>query len=338
MKTRLISVALSVFMALGLSAGDVLAKTRTIKISYNVAPGSSWDKGAQKFKEIIERNSKGEIKVETFPSAVLAQGNDRVEIEMAQSGVIDMLIKSTMWMPALDPRFSTIQMPFQFANHDVAEAVMDGPAGNMLLDLLPKHKLKGLAWGVNGFRQVTNGRREIRMPKDMEGLKIRVPGIDLSLAIFRKLGTTPVSMSFAEVFTALQTQTVDGQENPLSLIWSSRFFEVQKYCTLWNYMYDAVCFIASDKLWSSLNAAEREMFMKAAKEAMYHERQVVRGEDKTLVGELEKKGMKMTVLNPNELKAFQDVIRPVYVEFKGKLGQETVSVFEQEIAKAMKKK
>jgi TRAP-type C4-dicarboxylate transport system substrate-binding protein len=176
------------------------------------------------------------------------------------------------------------------------------------------------------------------MPKDMEGLKVRVPGIDLSLAIFRKLGTTPVSMSFAEVFTALQTQTVDGQENPLSLIWSSRFFEVQKYCTLWNYMYDAVCFIASDKLWNSLNAAEKDMFMKAAKEAMHHERRVVRGEDKTLVGELEKKGMKMTVLNPTELKAFQDAIRPVYVEFKGKLGQETVSVFEQEIAKVTKKK
>jgi tripartite ATP-independent transporter DctP family solute receptor len=338
MKKRFIVIAVSFFVALGLSVGDVLAKSRTIRISYNVAPGSSWDKGALKFKEIIEKESKGEIKVETFPSAVLAQGNDRVEIEMAQSGVIDMLIKSTMWMPALDPRFSAIQMPFQFANHDVAEAVMDGPAGNMLLDLLPKHKLKGLAWGVNGFRQVTNGRKEIRMPKDMEGLKVRVPGIDLSLAIFRKLGTTPVSMSFAEVFTALQTQTVDGQENPLSLIWSSRFFEVQKYCTLWNYMYDAVCFIASDKLWNSLNAAEKDMFMKAAREAMHHERQVVRGEDKTLVGELEKKGMKMTVLNPTELKAFQDAIRPVYVEFKGKLGQETVSVFEQEIAKVTKKK
>lgn len=338
MKTRLSVIAITVLVALGISFGDALAKSRTIRVSYNVAQGSSWDKGAQKFKEIVEKNSNGEIKVETFPSAVLAQGNDRIEIEMAQSGVIDMLIKSTMWMPALDQRFATIMLPFQFANHDVAEAVMDGPAGNMLMDILPKHKLKGLAWGVNGFRQVTNGRKEIRRPADLQGLKMRVPGLDLALAIFRKMGAVPVSMSFAEVFTALQTQTVDGQENPLSLIWSSRFFEVQKYITLWNYMYDAVCFISSEKLWNSLSPAERDLIAKAAKEAMNFERQVVRGEDKSLSGELEKKGMKVTVLSPAELKEFQDALRPVYDEFKVKLGKETVSVFEREVAKTVKKK
>lgn len=334
MKSRFSLIAVCVLLMAGLSVGNAFA-ARTLKISYNVAPGSSWDKGALKFKELIEERSNGEFKIETFPSAVLAQGNDRVEIEMTQSGVIDLMIKSTMWMPALDERFTTIQLPFQFANHDIAEAVMDGPAGTMLLDLLPKHGLKGLAWGVNGFRQVTNGRREIRTPADMQGLKMRVPGIDLSLAIFKKLGTVPVSMSFAEVFTALQTQTVDGQENPLSLIWSSRFFEVQEFCTIWNYMYDAVAFIASDKLWSSLSPEEQDMFMQAATEAMQHERQVVRDEDKTLAAELEKKGVKVTRLTPDELKAFQDAIRPVYHEFKEKLGSETVSVFEAEIAKAM---
>jgi TRAP-type transport system periplasmic protein len=336
MKYRLIIIAVCAFVALAFSAENVFAAARTLKISYNVAPGSSWDKGALKFKELIEERSKGRFKIETFPNAVLAQGNDRVEIEMTQSGVIDLLIKSTMWMPALDPRFTTIQLPFQFANHDVAEAVMDGPAGDMLLDLLPRHRLKGLAWGVNGFRQVTNGRREIRTPADMQGLKMRVPGIDLSLAIFRRLGSVPVSMSFAEVFTALQTQTVDGQENPLSLIWSSRFFEVQKFATLWNYMYDAICFISSERLWKSLSPEDQEMFQKAAKEAMDFERQVVRGEDKSLAGELEKMGVKVTRLTPEELKAFQDAIRPVYEEFKEKLGKETVSVFESEVAKASK--
>jgi TRAP-type C4-dicarboxylate transport system substrate-binding protein len=164
MKSRLIVFCVCLFVALGFSVGTIPVTAKTIKISYNVAPGSSWDKGALKFKELIEKRSDGKFKVETFPSAVLAQGNDRVEIEMAQSGVIDMLIKSTMWMPALDPRFTTIQLPFQFANHDVAETVMDGPAGTMLLDLLPKHRLKGLAWGVNGFRQGRMGseRSELR--------------------------------------------------------------------------------------------------------------------------------------------------------------------------------
>ncbi len=313
------------------------AKSKTLKISYNVAQGSSWDKGAQRFKEIIEKRSGGRFKVELFPNAVLAQGNDRVEIEMTQSGVIDLLIKSTMWLPALDDRFQIIQLPFQFPNHDIAEDVMDGPAGRALLDILPKHRLQGLAWGVNGFRQVTNSKIEIRKPEDMKGLKMRVPGIDLSLSIFKRLETTPVSMSFAEVFTALQTQTVDGQENPLSLIWSSRFFEVQKYLTMWNYMYDAVCFIASQSLWESLSEDDQILFAQAAKEAMNHERLVVRGEDESLIGELEKQGMTITNLTDSEMKGFQEVIRPVYEEFKNKLGKDTVELFEQEVAKAVNK-
>ena len=334
---RFFLLTVCVCVAFAFTSNAEAQKSRTLKISYNVAQGSSWDKGAEKFKEIIEHRSGGRFKVELYPNAVLAQGNDRVEIEMTQSGVIDLLIKSTMWLPALDDRFTIIQLPFQFPNHDVAEAVMDGPAGRALLDLLPKHRLQGLAWGVNGFRQVTNSKVEIRQPSDMQGLKMRVPGIDLSLSIFRRLGSVPVSMSFAEVFTALQTQTVDGQENPLSLIWSSRFFDAQKYLTMWNYMYDAVCFIASQSLWKSLSEDDKILFAQAAKEAMNFERQVVRGEDKSLVGELEKQGVKITHLTDSELKAFQDAIRPVYDDFKNKLGEETVQLFEKGVTEATKK-
>jgi tripartite ATP-independent transporter DctP family solute receptor len=213
-------------------------------------------------------------------------------------------------------------MPFQFPNHDVAETVMDGPAGNMLMDIFGGHKMQGLAWGANGFRQVTNSKREVRLPDDLKNLKVRVPGLELALAIFKAFGAVPITMSFADVFTALQQGTIDGQENPLSLIWSSRFFEAQKYCTMWNYMYDAVCFIANKGLWDGLSGADKKMFGQAAKEAMQFERQVVRGEDKSLIKELEGKGMKVTQLSPAELKAFKE-----------KLGKKDVELFEREVAK-----
>ena len=334
MAKRFFLIGFCICIALVVAPVKGEAATKTLKISYNVAQGSSWDKGAQFFKKYIEEKSEGRFKVETFPNAALAQSNDRVEIEMAQSGVIDLLIKSTMWLPSLDNKFQTVMLPFQFPNHDVAEKVMDGPAGDSLLELLPKHRLQGLAWGVNGFRQVTNSKKDIRSPADIKGLKVRVPGIELCLDIFKTMGATPVSMSFAEVFPSLQTKTVDGQENPLSLIWSSRFFEAQEYCTLWNYMYDAICFIASQKLWDSLSDSDRILFKEAAKAAMNHERMVVREEDKTLVGELEKKGMKVTQLTDEELKGFQDTLRPVYDEYKIKLSKDIVDVFEKEIAAA----
>jgi tripartite ATP-independent transporter DctP family solute receptor len=336
-KHPILTILTIIILLLVFTVSGSIAQTRTFKVSYNVAAGSSWDKGAQKFKEIVEKRSGGKYKIETYPNAVLAQGTDRVEIEMTQSGVIQFLIKSSMWLPALDKRFQIIQMPFQFPNHAVAEAVMDGPAGNMLISIFPKHRLVGLAWGANGFRQVTNSKREIRTPEDLKGLKMRVPGIELAIAIFKSFGSVPITMSFADVFTALQQGTVDGQENPLSLIWSSRFFEVQKYCTLWNYMYDAVCFISNKALWDSLSKEDKQMFSQAAKEAMDFERQVVQGEDKSLVPELESKGMKLTRLTASELKPFKEVTKKVYDEFKEKLGKGEVELFEREVAKAMKK-
>lgn len=305
-----------------------------VNVSYNVAEGSSWHQGAERFKELVEERTDGEYAVRLHPNAALAGGSDRVEMEMTQAGAIQFLIKSTTWMTGLDPRYQVIGLPWLFPDHETANEVLDGPAGDALLGDLEDSALVGLAWGVNGFRQVTNSARPITEPADLEGLSMRVPGIQLYLAIFEALGASPTTMNFAEVFTALQTGAVDGQENPLSLIWSSRFYDVQEHLTIWNYSYDALAFVSGVPFWSTLPEEDQEMFRQAAQDAMDFQREVVKQEDIDLVPKLEEAGMTITTLNPEQLDAFQTALEPVYEEYKQILGPEFVEMFENAVEEA----
>lgn len=303
-----------------------------VNVSYNVAEGSSWHQGAERFRDLVDEYSEGEYAVRLHPNAALAGGSDRVELEMTQSGAIHFLIKSTTWMTGLDSRYQVLGLPWLFPDHETANAVMDGPAGDELLNDLERHDLVGLAWGVNGFRQVTNSQNPITEPADLEGQSIRVPGIELYLSIFEALGASPTTMNFAEVFTALQTGAVDGQENPLSLIWSSRFYDVQDHVTLWDYSYDALAFVGSLPFWQGIPEEDQEMFTRAAREAMSHQRDVVAQEDIDLIDELKDAGMTVTTLSDEQLAVFQETLIPVYEEYKQSLGEDFVALFESEVA------
>ncbi len=330
--SRLLLTSMLTFAVFAMAPGAHAAKR--VNVSYNVAEGSSWDKGAQLFKKLVEERSNGDYKVSLHPNAAMANGNDRVEMEMTQAGSIQFLIKSTTWLTGLDPKFQVLGLPWLFPDHATANKVMDGPAGDQLMKTLDSRDLVGLAWGVNGFRQVTNSRQPITQPADLKDLKIRVPGIPLYLSIFKALGANPTTMSFSEVFTALQTGTVDGQENPMSLISSSHFYDVQKYMTIWNYSYDAIALAASARFWNGLSAKDQKMFSDAAHEAMNYERKVVAQEDQDLPAELEKSGMDVTRLNADQLAVFQKALQPVYAEYKQKLGPDFVELFENGVKEA----
>lgn len=331
---HLTKVVLSSLLAVAAVASVPLAHAKTVHVSYNVAEGSSWDKGAQVFKELVEKRSEGKYKVSLHPNAAMAGGNDRVELEMVQGGAIQFLIKSTTWLTSLDPKFQVLGLPWLFPDHGTANKVMNGEAGTALMKTLDTKDLVGLAWGVNGFRQVTNSHRAITEPADLKNLKIRVPGIPLYLAIFENLGANPTTMSFSEVFTALQTNTVDGQENPMSLIWSSHFYDVQKYMTIWNYSYDAIAFAASADFWGTLNPEDQQIFSDAAKEAMDFERDVVKQEDKDLPEKLKEAGVEVTTLTPEQLNVFKEKLQPTYNEYKEKLGKDFVELFEKGVKDA----
>lgn len=320
-------------VAVGLFSTSALAQ-QVVNVSYNVAEGSSWHQGAERFAQLVDEYSDGEYVVRLHPNASLAGGSDRVELEMTQSGAIQFLIKSTTWMTGLDDRYQALGMPWLFPNHDVANAVLDGPAGDALYADMRESDLVGLAWGVNGFRQVTNSERAIRTPEDLEGLRIRVPGIELYLSIFDELGASPTTMNFAEVFTALETGAVDGQENPMSLISSSRFVDVQEHMTIWNYSYDALAFVTGTPFWDSLDDADQSMFERAAEEAMDFQREVVAQEDIDLKTELADRGMTVTVLSDSEIAIFQELLQPVYDEYKAELGADFIELFEDGVQSA----
>lgn len=327
-------VAVGIMLALAAGhPGRPAGAAETLRLSMNTNEQSPWFKGAQKFKELVESRSRGAYTIRVFPNAQLFQGNDKAEIAGVQEGTVAFVLKGADWLTALDPRMSAGSLPFLFPNHDVAERAMDGPGGEQLMSSLPKFGLVGLAWGVGGFRQITNNKREIRTPDDMKGLKMRVPGARLFIETHRVLGADPTPMPFAEVFTALQNGVMDGQENPYSLIHASRFNEVQKYLTECNYIYSPIAFIANKARWERFTPDEQSMIRQAARDAMLHQRQVVRTEDHELPKKLEAAGMKITRLTPAQLAMFKKRMRPVYQTMEKDFTPELIQLFQAEAAK-----
>lgn len=331
----LCSIAALSFIAVSLAAVTSTATAaQTLRLSMNVNQQSPWFEGAKKFAELIEKDTDRRYKIRIFPNAQLFMGNDQAEISGVQQGTVALEIKDSGWMASVNDKFSAPLLPFLFPNHEVAAKVLDGPAGDKLLDLLPKYNLVGLAWGVNGFRQITNSVRPIKTPADVRGLKIRTPGARVWLDTWKTLGAAPTAMSFSEVFTALQTGAVEAQENPYSLIWANKFYEVQKYLTQCNYMYAPIIFMMNKDKWDSLSPEDQKIFRRDAKKAMEYERGIVKKQDKTLPEKLKAQGMQITVLDQNQLNAFKEALQPVYKDMQPIMGKDIIDLFVSESEKA----
>ncbi len=200
-------------------AGAAIAAPKTIRLSHVTAKDSPWDKGAHKFAELVAKNTNGRIEVKVFPQSQLANGSQKAELEMLQSGVIDMTWDSPIILALfLDKRFDVFNLPWLYPSMEVANKVADGPMGVLAMKWLEEKGIVGLGIGVNGYRELTNSKHPITTPDDMKGIKFRVAGSKLYLDTFKLLGANAVTMSFGEVFTSLQQGVIDGQENPTAII------------------------------------------------------------------------------------------------------------------------
>lgn len=315
--------------------GCAQERTTVIRLSHITSPGSSWDKGAHRFAELVGERSNGRLTVQVYAGAQLAQHNQKTELQQLCTGGIEMTLHSPIILALfLDKRFDAFSLPWLFPDHQTANRVCDGAFGAQALGWLEEHGIHGIAYGVNGFRQLTNSVRPVRSPADLKGMKVRVAGTDLFRAIFAAFGANPTTMNFGEVFTALQQGTISAQENPLSIIHSSKLHEVQKHLTLWNYAYDPLILTFNKSVWQKLSAADRQLITECGKEAMAAQREVVAQEDRELVAELRTGGMEVIELTEEEREAFKAACRSVYEEFTPKIGTPIVQQVQAEVAKA----
>lgn len=307
-----ILAVLTVFVS---SCGGDASRGKELKLSIILGVNSDWYRGAERFKQLVEERTHGAWRIRIYPHAQLAGGVQRTEMEMVQSGAIDLSLESTITLSLLDKRMGVPSLPWLFRDYPQAHRILSGPLGSELLDALPEKHLVGLAYGANGFRQLTNSRNPVLTPEDMRGMKVRIPAIRMYIRIFKLLGADPSSMNFGELFTALAQGTMDGQENPSAVIHSARLYEVQKYLTAWNYSYDPIVLCMNAELWNSLSPEMRELFRQCAREAMEYEFSLIADGEGAACDSLRAKGMKIDSLAPESLARFTALTEPIYREY-----------------------
>jgi len=314
--------------------GALTASADTIRLSTTVADTSNWVKAANKFKELVEERSGGAHTVEVYPSGVLVGGNDRVELEMAQAGAVDVIMKSTPWLSQINNEFQVIAMPWIFPDADTAMAVMDGAVGQRLSDGLSDVGIEALGWGSGSFFQLYSNPGPIATADDIANVKIRTPGLDLYLESWAAVGATPVAMSFAEVFTALQAGAIDGGISPIPLIYASRFFEVSKNIAVINFSFEAVGMLGSTAALARFSPEDQELIRQAGHDAMLYQREVAAAEESELAKKMEEDGVNIQTPAPEALAEFKARVAPVFDKFRGSIGEDLVAQVEAEVAKA----
>jgi len=288
-------------------------------------------KGLEVMKEYVERESNGRIEMQLFHSSQL--GDDIQMMEALQLGSQEVTCPSTAPITSIDRRFMIFDLPFLFPTEEVASDLLDGDLGQELLDGLADHGLIGLAYWENGYRHLTNDVREVRTPADMNGLKIRTMENEVHLDFFRALGANPTPMPFGELFTAMQTGVVDGQENPVPTIALQNYPEVQDYTTLTGHVYSPFVLLMSKIFWDKLPADLQKVVEEGAIIARDEQRKINREYTEELKDELRNAGMTVTELTTEELKAFQDATMPTIEKFKGQIGEDYVNQVLEEIQK-----
>ena len=263
---------------------------------------------ANYFASLVEERSGGNVTVAVFPNDQLAGGNASKGIEMIAVGSVDLAAYATCTLAVIDKQLPVATIPWSFGSYQEARQVIDETGWKYYAERLENKGLTYLGSFHNGFRQITNSKHPIRQPADLKNLKIRVPGSEIYMGFFRTLGADPTSMSWSEVFTAIQQGTIDGQENGVSVTYTAKMAEFQDYLTMWNYSYENNLFIANTLVWESLEPKTQELLQACAKEACEWGRDTLEAEESKLLEAFKAMGMEITYLTEAENAAFGEAI------------------------------
>ncbi len=326
-KTLVAAMAVAAFSAAS-------AQERVIKFATQNPVGHPIMLGMEAFKKSVEAKSAGKIKVNLHPGGVL--GSDQANVSAIQGGTLEMASMNSSIFNSLAKEFAIYDFPFMFANFKEADAVVDGPFGKKLHAKLEEKGVVGLTYFELGFRSMTNSKRPLNTVADFAGLKIRVIPNPVNVAWVKALDANPTPLPFPEVYAALETKAIDGQENPPTVINANKFYEVQKFFTLTNHQYNPQSVVFSKKVWDTLTAAEQKMIREAATEATAAQRKAARDLVAGAIDNLKKNGMAVNELSGAEIAKMSAKMSPVITQFAGNVGAETVTELLAELAKVRK--
>lgn len=290
--------------------------------------------GVKRFAELLAAKSGGKLKVQEYPASQL--GNEMQQQSALQGGIQQMSAPATTSLAGIVKEFGLVDFPFAVGNFAQADGLLDGPLGQALLARLPEKGLVALGYWDLGFRNLTNSKRAITRPEDLDGLKIRVIPNPVFLETFKTFKANPVPMPFAELYGALEAKAVDGQENPFAVILSNKLFEVQKFVSATNHVYAANIVLVSKKFWDQLSPAEQKMMHEAADETRNYQRQVSRAAAQKAVGELQAKGMQYNEIAAPEVARMRQLVKPVVDKFAASYDPAMVKLYNEELVRIRK--
>lgn len=320
-KAAVLSILVGAALALILPA---MAQAGVIQLKLgHVAPAEeSYAKAAVKFAELVKQYTDGNVEVQVFPNSLL--GSQRDLLEGVQLGTVDITLTSSAVLSGFLPKTLVFDLPFIFRDAEHVYKVVDGPLAKEIYAGDEQKKMKVIDSWENGFRDISNNKRPIEKPDDMKGIKIRVMENKMYIEMFKALGAQPTPMERGELFTGLQTGTVDAQDNPIGQTYTSRFYEVQKYITLSGHTYSPEPVVFSLATWKKIPANYQEAILKASAEARKYNRELNASLQQGYIEKCKAKGMVVTILSPQQKKMFQEKMMPVWDMFADKIGKDLI--------------
>jgi tripartite ATP-independent transporter DctP family solute receptor len=311
-------------------------KPRLIRFGYGLNEQSNQGRATKVFADEVDRLSGGKMKIRAFGAASL--GSD---VQMQQAligGAQEMMVGSTATLVGITKEMALWDTPFLFNTPLEADVVLDGPVGQKVMARLEEKGLVGLVYWENGFRNLTNNKRAVAKLEDLDGIKLRVMQNTVFLDSFKTLGANAIPLPFSELFTALETKAVDGQENPFNTILSSKFYEVQKYLTVTNHVYSPWIVTVSRKFWDGLSPAEKKVLTDAAVKSRDFERKDTRDEAAKALADLKGKGMQINELSPVEAARMREKLSQINASISANVGADLWAQTQAELAKIRGKK
>jgi tripartite ATP-independent transporter DctP family solute receptor len=335
LRRNLIAAAAVASVMAGLSAPSLAVaqdiKPRLIRFGYGLNEQSNQGRATKFFAQAVEKASGGKMKVRAIGAAALGP-----DVQMQQAligGAQEMMVGSTATLVGITKEMALWDTPFLFNNTKEADTVLDGPIGKKVSDKLQDKGLVGLAYWENGFRNLTNSTRPVTKMEDLSGIKLRVMQNNVYLDSFKMLGANAIPLPFSELFSALETKTVDGQENPYNTILSSKFYEVQKYLSVTNHVYSPWILLASKKWWDTLSKAEQKILLDAAAASRDFERKDTRDEASKALADLKGKGMQINELPASEAARMRDKLTRVNASIGTDIGMDLWNETQAELGK-----